>query len=387
MARALLVVTNSDWMALARIPRSLAQGGFTVAAHTPADHIVTYSRHVQEAFTYTPPIDLPTFHATLAISVDRFKPDVLLPGDDAALWLLDRLVLDANLASHQPQLAAVLARSSAAPARVIELERKSSVVDFARAHGVPVPLQAIDPNEDEALGFASRCGYPVAVKFDYSWGGLGTRICASADALLDALRGSPDCPVPPWPARSLAVQQFLSGASYVAGYAAWEGQLLAYLPLQKVAVSDGGGSSAVRLVDDTAMRATVEAVVAHFGCSGIGDLDFRADADGRLHFLEINPRVVPTVTVGPLFGVDLCGVLQDALDGKIGPLQLPRPEANVVVAMFPYEWARDPSSPLLWTAHHDVPWDDPRLLSEMVRRVAHALPASPRARVTTFGNL
>jgi hypothetical protein len=35
---------------------------------------------------------------------------------------------------------------------------------------------------------------------------------------------------------------------------------------------------------------------------------------------------------------------------------------NDVVAIFPREWQRDPVSPYLKSAHHDVPWDDPAVV-------------------------
>jgi hypothetical protein len=36
--------------------------------------------------------------------------------------------------------------------------------------------------------------------------------------------------------------------------------------------------------------------------------------------------------------------------------------AGDVVALFPQEWMRDPASPYLTNAFHDVPWDDPALI-------------------------
>ena len=36
------------------------------------------------------------------------------------------------------------------------------------------------------------------------------------------------------------------------------------------------------------------------------------------------------------------------------------------VALFPGEWARDPSSAYLSGAYHDVPWDDPPLVEALM---------------------
>jgi hypothetical protein len=40
------------------------------------------------------------------------------------------------------------------------------------------------------------------------------------------------------------------------------------------------------------------------------------------------------------------------------------------IALFPQEWLRDPKSPHLASAYHDVPWDDPALLHALIGRQA-----------------
>jgi hypothetical protein len=69
--------------------------------------------------------------------------------------------------------------------------------------------------------------------------------------------------------------------------------------------------------------------------------------------------------MGWLSGSDLCLALHHHLAG----IEIPAPSAprQEVVAHFPNEWRRDPQSPYLLNAHHDVPWDDPGLLGKMVR--------------------
>jgi hypothetical protein len=45
--------------------------------------------------------------------------------------------------------------------------------------------------------------------------------------------------------------------------------------------------------------------------------------------------------------------------------------ANDTVVFFPLEWQRNPTSPYLKTGHHDIPWDDPGVLSASL--AAHGL--------------
>jgi hypothetical protein len=40
---------------------------------------------------------------------------------------------------------------------------------------------------------------------------------------------------------------------------------------------------------------------------------------------------------------------------------------NDVIALFPQEWLRDPQSPFLRTAYHDVPWHESEFLRACVR--------------------
>jgi hypothetical protein len=50
------------------------------------------------------------------------------------------------------------------------------------------------------------------------------------------------------------------------------------------------------------------------------------------------------------------------------------------IAIFPREWLRDPASPWLKSAYHDVPWDDP----EVVRACVRTAPAANRAAAQTL---
>lgn len=85
---------------------------------------------------------------------------------------------------------------------------------------------------------------------------------------------------------------------------------------------------------------------------------------GSAYLLECNPRPIPIGHLGGLLGVNLCQALFDGLQGQRPPAQdAADRSSSVVVSFFPQEWRRDPASPHLSTTYHDVPWDDPALLS------------------------
>lgn len=374
--RVLLVYTSTDWPGSIRIAEGLARAGMTCLAYCPSDHLITYSRHVTEWFAYPPPIDVATFQRSLAALTARWSPDLVLAADDAALWLLHRTRLDRGVSEAAPELAALLARSLGHPERLDDLERKSRLPDVARTLEIVVPDSCVNPTDAEAEAFAQEHGWPVVVKLDYTWGGNGVRFARTLDDLRALLAWQPDMPSIGHRARVLS--RFVGGAAYVLTFSAWQGRLLGCLPLEKVRVAPGGSSAVVRYGSE-ALNGIAAGLVAHFGLTGVGDIDVRIDPrTGTPCVLEINPRVVPTVHLGGRFGHDLLTRLRLAIEGR-DETREPCDDAVAArrqVALFPSEWQRDPRSPHLWTDVHDVPWDDPRLLVEMTRRFA-PVPGAP----------
>ncbi|NDD31515.1 MAG: hypothetical protein EB084_24965, partial [Proteobacteria bacterium] len=384
-------ITSTDWPATALLPKALATGGMEAFALCPTDHIITYSRYLTESHAYAPPIDAVTFNRALASLVERWQPDVIIAGDDPALWLLHRLRLSSEVATHAPALAPLLERSLGRPDRLLELERKSRLADTARALGIATAPECVNPSVDEALAFAETHGWPVVVKHDYTWAGTGVRFAHAPDELRVLLGWRPDiATIAP---RAVILSRFIGGTTYEMSYAAWQGRLLGCLSLEKVEITRGGGSAVVRRADDSLVNA-VEKLVAHFGLSGVGDIEFRVDpSTGEPCLLEINPRVVPTTRLGPLFGLDLCALLRDAVRGTltsppaVAAHPMGRAGTPLQVALFPTEWMRDAQSPHLVNDHHDAPWSEPRLMAEMMRRFAPAEQHRPAADAALFSTI
>ena len=108
-----------------------------------------------------------------------------------------------------------------------------------------------------------------------------------------------------------------------------------------------------------------ERMVEALGASGFISFDFIVDDEGKAFLLECNPRPTQIMHLGHLVGLDLARSFREALQGeRQAPCALPRGEREV--AFFPQEWKRDPQSPALATAFHDVPWEDAALLRAMM---------------------
>ncbi len=111
------------------------------------------------------------------------------------------------------------------------------------------------------------------------------------------------------------------------------------------------------------MSVAAEKIARRLRLSGIHGLDFMLEAEtGNAYLIEINPR---TTQVGHLAlgaGSDLPAALCAAMTGKaVQPA--PKVTENETIALFPQEWKRDPSSPFLLSAYHDVPWQEPALVN------------------------
>jgi predicted ATP-grasp superfamily ATP-dependent carboligase len=116
----------------------------------------------------------------------------------------------------------------------------------------------------------------------------------------------------------------------------------------------------LRRIENAQMDEAATRLAAHFGLSGLHGLDYIRDDQGQMHLIEINPRSPQTSYLSFGAGHDLVAALVARVDGHARP---PRPRvAADTVALFPQEWMRDPASPYLTSAFHDVPWDDPALI-------------------------
>jgi hypothetical protein len=86
---------------------------------------------------------------------------------------------------------------------------------------------------------------------------------------------------------------------------------------------------------------------------------------GNAFLIEVNPRSTQVGHLSMGAGHDLPAALYAALSGKSV-----QPSSKVTekdtVALFPQEWIRDPESPFLRSAYHDVPWEEPELIRDCV---------------------
>jgi hypothetical protein len=373
MSARVLLLSSVGWPSVARLAAGFAYASCTVDALAPAGAAVTASRYLSRWHRYTALAPL----AAMRNAITRSQPDLLVCCDDR---VLGQLLCLYRHESGGGTIAELVRNSLGNPEAVPRLVSRSGFIAEARSEGIRVPetLAVSDRQElDQAIAIL---GFPLVLKADGSWGGDGVviaRNAAEARAAFERLSRPPSLLRGTARAlkrrdlhfareamlaqpRQISAQKFIAGSPAASAFAAWRGEVIGAV-YYDVLVADGaiGPPNVIRRVDCPQLQEASQRVAKRFGLSGAHGLDFIRDADGAAHLIEINARATQgsTLAFGP--GRDLPSALAGRLVSNPGA----RPAIpNDVVAIFPREWKRDPSSPFLVSAYHDVPWDDPAVL-------------------------
>jgi predicted ATP-grasp superfamily ATP-dependent carboligase len=372
----LLVSTATRWVGTARIPRSLARAGFEVTLLAPRDSLAERSsfvarvRHLPDGAGATQWVD------AFAAAVGATRPRIVLPCDDMAFRLLQRLVVsppDELQPTLHLQLAGLIRHSLGDPKHYATSIDKTLLPAAAEALGVRVPPYAVVDGAAAALEFAAAHGYPMVLKRSLGFAGSGVAVVADRDELLRAmtdLARPQQLDLGRQPAPRFLAQVFIPGRIVARPSAAWNGREVAGVTRERL-VRDPpamGRGTVMRYYHEPQARAFSEALIAGLGLAGFVGIEYVADArTGELSLLEINRRVTPGTHTGELVGIDLCAALHAAVTGA--PSTVPHdvaPGFERTVARFPQEWLRDPASPFLRKYPIDAPWDDPELLERFL---------------------
>ena len=256
-------------------------------------------------------------------------------------------------------------------------------MEVARGEFVRCPQSAPVRSLSELVAWLDNKSLPAVLKTDGSWGGNGvaivhdrseaakaySRLVASPSVLRGLKRGLLNGdfgPIQELAKRTkpgASIQAFVEGRPGNAAVACMEGKVLAAVYVEVIRSQGATGpGTVVRVIEHPEMAWTVRAMVARLGLSGLCGFDFILDPhSGTADLIEINPRATPTCH---LTSVDGRG-LSEALIANLRRVKSPKPrseQAHGLVALFPQEMRRDPDSPFLQHAYHDVPLHAPDLV-------------------------
>ena len=344
----------------------------------------TASRRSRRSFK----LDLVRPLTSLRRAIADAAPDLVIPFDDRTRQALHQVYDNADPATPEGAgLRDVLLRSLG-PAEIYpRIYSRAAIMALASASGVRVPATAPAPTLDDVLVWMRETGGAAVLKTDGSWGGREVAIAHDPAEATRAWRRLSRPPAwariakrlvvdrDPWPLRArmarrvptISVQAFVHGRPGNVAAACVDGELLGAVQAEVVR-SDGelGPSTVLRVIEHPEMRATATAMVRELGLTGLCGFDFvLEDGTDRAHLLEVNPRATPTSHLVAADGVDLLTSLRAAL-GHDGPPARTLSYPDGLVALFPQEMRRDPESPYLTTAYHDVP-GSPELVEHALR--------------------
>lgn len=354
MSATVLLVTTMNWPFSAQLAGAFTASGARVEALCPPGCALSLSRFPQHFHRYQPLAS----DASLARAIERSRADLVIPCDDLASEIVQRVTGGESFGDRHKFL--TRAAAAGAPAQSMALDSEGDVVD-ALAH----------------------LGLPLVVKCDHSWGGAGVVIAPTRKAafaafarfrkqsrLLDLARfirrgethflSRALSPVDP----AISAQAFVEGRPATSSLACWQGEVVAANHFDVLVTSAATGPACVvGRRDCPQMIATAAAIARAFNLSGLFGLDYVRDHEGQVHLLEMNARATPTAHL--MLGQDLPAAL---LQSAGLPARLREPvTAKQDVAIFPREWMRDPASPWLKNAYHDVPWDDPDVMRACIQ--------------------
>jgi len=329
--------------------------------------------------------------ATIAAAIEDWFPDILIPCDEPALHYLQELhmAISESPRRHRRRVMELLQTSLGDPASFDIARKKSEFIAFALREGIPVPESVIVRREPSLREQMLCDSYPVVLKIDGSWGGIGVRIARNpeeADRAFAELLAQSSWPhmvkqsvkklsVEPLarflkaPPPAISLQRYVDGWPACRSIACREGDVLAGLSLQAVQTSsETGPSTVVQTIENPEMAEIAKYVVRRLRLSGLIGFDFVIEAGTRRPFLiEMNARATPTCHLSLDERSDLTGALAATFPGDRKRRPATIPTANRI-ALFPQELWRDPGSMHLRTSYHDVPWDNPAFIA------AYALP-------------
>jgi hypothetical protein len=350
----ILLVTTMTWPFPAQLAGAFAGAGARVEALCPPRAMLAKSRHVARLYRYNPVAAMESLCQAIAAA----QPDMIIPCDDLAAELVNRTQDKAPI-------------------------HRLGFLNRAAEAGAPSVAAAPLENEDGLEEAMRTLGLPLVIKTDHSWGGEGVVIAHTREEARAAFRrlmpqsrlrnvaramrgrGSHFLTRALHPvAARLSAQRYVEGPPATSSIACWQGQVVAAHHFDVLlSTTPTSPASVIAVSNCPQMADTACKVAAAFNLSGLFGLDYVRGGDGDVHLLEMNARATPTMHLA------LESDLPAALLGAAGlPARVRPPVTDKArIALFPREWLRDPASPWLAQAFHDVPWDDPDVVRACVQ--------------------
>ena len=348
--------------------RPLALAGIACAVFAEAGDPVHWSRHVRARVPYVNPWEAPdeAVERLLAFARRQQRPPVLMPQSDGDLLLVSR---------HRARLQEGF-RFLLADAELVEvLADKVRFSQLAERLGLPVPrARLLRPAEEAAADVDLR--FPLVIKPANRWGAKWAPIERAAKARHVASARELAELWPPLAQVDLDVlaQEAVPGPeSRIESHHAYVdegGTVVAEFTGRKIRTRPAqyGHSTALVITQQPDVAELGREILQRLGLRGMAKSDFKRDADGSLHLLEINPRCTLWHHPAARAGVNLPALLFADMTGGERPAGTrARPGVRWCLPMRDAQAVREQGGSLRpwlrWAAGCEavsgLAWDDP----------------------------
>jgi predicted ATP-grasp superfamily ATP-dependent carboligase len=368
---------------ISRLPAALKSSGFKVSAICHTNSYLAKTKYLDQLIPWTGVDTTNALSKMIKVIqiIEQLQPHLVIPADEGTIVLLFQTLKMCKLWHRYAGVRAVLERSLFREEFLHQTIVKDAFINFAAGLGIRVPRNYVIHTREEALELAASLQFPVVLKRAVGSSGRQVTIHENFNTLASELmhifrlRGLREMKyrVTSFLSNSFnainnywSLQQFVQGETAMFVFVAGQGKILGHLPLYKKQTYPGktGPSSVIQSFNCPEMLEFATKIVEKIEFNGFGSLDFIVDAQSQQPYvIEFNPRPVPACHLGQHFNVDLCQLLADCIQGKTPAHSDVLPSQTI--ALFPSEYFRDPQSPYLKTAFHDIPWEDEDLMAAL----------------------
>src|ERR1700733_2211984 len=171
-------------------------------------------------------------------------------------------------------------------------------------------------------------------------------------------------------ASKMTIQEFIPGRPATTMFACWRGEVLASSTVEVlVSQAPTGAANVVQVYKNNEIEDAVRLLARELQLSGFHGLDFVLEQDtDAAYMVELNPRATQVGHLNLSAHGDLAGVMAGKLKDEAPHMIASEDQIqNGAIAFFPYAFKSNPRSTYLHQGYHDVPWDEPALVRELLR--------------------
>jgi predicted ATP-grasp superfamily ATP-dependent carboligase len=350
--------------------------GCNVSAVCPPGHPLRFVTGIETIYSYQGLASIGSLRAAIRAA----QPTLIVPCDDPTVWQLHEL--HANEADLRPLIVLSLGGAQAYPA----IQQRGEVLRIAQSLGVRVPLTQTLGSVEELNDW--KFDKPAVLKLDGTWGGEGVTIVRSLTEATQRFHSVTKTmrSLMAWKRflinrhffalcasqrrkASMTIQEYIPGRPATTMFACWGGEVLASSTVEVlVSQAPTGAANVVRGLKNSEIEDAVRLLARKLELSGFHGLDFVLEEDtDAAYLIELNPRATQLGHLNLSAQGDLCGVMAQKLKNEAPDRNSSENRIqNSVIALFPHAFKSNPGSAYLHEAYHDVPWDEPALVRELL---------------------